>query len=113
MAGERTHRVEVEGVGSFVFRRRTPQLQCELECRMERLTFGPVQSDWLKQFSAAIASLEVLTAEGPPKWDLDAVDPLDDEEFGKVFQVWKALREAEATFRRKPGTDGAIERIAA
>ncbi|HEY0205063.1 MAG TPA: hypothetical protein VGC15_13050 [Acetobacteraceae bacterium] len=104
MPVERTHRIEVEGVGSFVFRRRTLKLQAMLEARMERMTGGPVQSPTLSRFCAALATLETLTVEAPEGWDLEEADPLDDDTFGNVAKVWEALREQEETFRRaRPG----------
>lgn len=100
MATDRTHAVEVDGVGRFVFRKRNFRLQLELEGRAERMTGGPVQGGALQTFAMSIATLEVLTADAPEGWDLASVDPLDDDAFGQVLQVWQALLQAEATFRR-------------
>ena len=104
MPVERTHRLEVEGVGSFVFRRRTLKLQAKLESVMDDITGGPVRSKNLQRFCAALATLETLTVEAPPGWDLEEADPLDDDAFANVAKVWEALREQEETFRRaRPG----------
>ena len=95
------HRVEVDGVGSFLFRHRTLKLQIAIEAGMERVTLGPVQGAGLRLFAAAIATLETLTVEGPDGWDLDEIDPLDDEEFAKVEKVFGRLRDVEETFRKE------------
>lgn len=107
------HRVEVDGVGSFLFRHRTLKLQIAIEAGMERVTLGPVQGPALRLFAAAVATLETLTVEGPDGWDLEEIDPLDDAEFGKVERVFGRLRDVEETFRKERGGERPITRLAA
>lgn len=99
MAGPATFPVSVEGIGEFVFRRRNFRLQLQVEGAADRVTGGPVKDEGLAAFGHHVATLEVLTVDAPKGWDLDELDPLDPESFGKVQRVFRGLRDAELRFR--------------
>ena len=99
--------VEVDGIGSFTFRRRTIRDQFRIEAEANRMLGGPVEDDMLKMGAAAFATLLALTVEAPPGWDIEAFDPLDDVSTARVFLVHRRLRETEATFRAGTGGAGA------
>lgn len=99
MLVQRKHTLAVEGVGEFTFARRTPRLQILVESTRDRMTGGPVLNVALHNTAQAVAELEVLTLAAPEGWDIEAIDPLDDADFGRVLKVHGRLLEAEATFR--------------
>lgn len=99
MAG--THTVEVDGVGSFTFRRRTIKDQFRIEAEVGRMLGGPAPDDMLRAGALAYATLLILTTQAPDGWDLDELDPLNQEDTDKLFLVHRRLREVETTFREK------------
>lgn len=96
-----THAVTVPEVGEFVFRRRTLDTQIKLQADAVRLTGGEIESTSLTGFAMAIATLRALTVRAPDGWNLDEVDPLDEEAMSAVLKVFGSLRAAEETFRSK------------
>lgn len=100
-----TFPVEVDGVGAFVFRRRTIRDQFRTEAEASRVMGGPCEDDALRLGAIAFATLLVLTVESPPGWDLESFDPLDPEATGKIFAVARRLREVEAGFRAGSGNN--------
>lgn len=96
---ERTHSVTVDGVGHFVFRRRSFGLQIAIESRADRITDGPVHTKEIRQAALMLATLDVLTAHAPEGWDLETADPLDEDTFTDVSKVFARLRAAEDEFR--------------
>ena len=103
-----TFTLDVPEVGSFVLRKRTMELEFAIQAEYSRLTRGvPTPTVTLSLFAGIVASLRVLTVRAPDGWSLDACDPLDDDTYNRLFAVGEALREKEASFRRKPGQAGA------
>jgi hypothetical protein len=84
--------VEVDGVGTFVFRQRTIRDQFRIEAEASRVMGGPCDD-------AAV--------EAPTGWDLEGFDPLDPAATARIFDVARRLRETEATFRAGAGGKGA------
>ena len=96
----RTHVVEVAGVGQFEFQHRTLTLQVGVEAILLRMLDGPVSSEQLRYVARAIATIQKLMVRAPDRFDLDAIDPVNDAEVDDVLKVYGGLLEAEATFRR-------------
>jgi hypothetical protein len=59
---------------------------------------------FLSQVGGWISPLKVLTVSAPDGWDLDGMDPLDEDTYSKLMRVHDALREKEGSFRRKPNS---------
>jgi len=95
-----TYPVTVEGVGDFVFRRRTMRDQVRIEAETGRILGGPCEDGELIQAAAAIATLAVLTASAPDVFDVAEIDPLDRDQVKTLFSVFEGLREAENSFRK-------------
>jgi len=94
--------VEVDGIGRFIFAQRTMRSEMRISAEYSRLVDGvdtPVQ--FLRVTADAMATLKVLTVEAPEGWDLEAMDPLDEQSYLKLLQVHSALREQEEIFRGK------------
>jgi hypothetical protein len=98
--------VEVDGIGSFIFKARTMRTQFLIEAEAARVMGGPCEDDMLRAGAVQFATLLVLTVESPPGWDIEGFDPLDSEETAKVFAVHRRLREVEAGFRGGAGEPG-------
>jgi hypothetical protein len=99
----RTYPVDVEGVGHFVFRKRTLQDQITIQASAARRTGGQVDDPELRSFVHALCVLKTLTVQSPEGWDPEALDPLEPGETGKIWDVHEALRSAEEKFRSGAG----------
>lgn len=95
--------VDVEGVGSFTFAKRTMKDEIDIQVEYARLIQGVEPTEWLSRVGGWISTLKVLTVRAPDKWDLDDMDPLDEKVYEDMLLVYLALRAKEDSFRRKPG----------
>ncbi|HET7675834.1 MAG TPA: hypothetical protein VFL54_09960 [Gammaproteobacteria bacterium] len=103
--------VDVEGIGTFQFRRRTMRENLRIDAEYSRLTEGvETPSKSLDLTAEMMSTLKVLTEDAPDGWDVDALDPLDPETYRKLIAVYSALREKEEFFRRGPGKAGQGDR---
>jgi len=104
--------VDVEGVGSFRFARRTLRDEMRISAEFARMAEGVDLVDakvgspeyFLSQVGGWISPLKVLTVSAPDGWDLDSMDPLDEDTYSKLMRVHDALRAKEGSFRRKPNS---------
>jgi hypothetical protein len=104
----KTFVVDVDGVGHFVFRNRVMRDEFKIEAEIARLTEGvPEPTPMLTAMANTVAPLKVLAVEVPEGWDIDAMDPLDPEVFGRLAAVRKALAEKEKFFRSERRAPGA------
>jgi hypothetical protein len=100
--------VEVEGIGTFHFAKRTMRNEFRIQAEYSRLTEGvETPTPNLEIMAGVFSTLKVLTLKAPDGWDLDALDPLVDEDFAKAIRVHAALRAKEGSFRRGPTGAGA------
>lgn len=98
----RTHAVDVEGIGRFTFHKRRISDQVRIEAEANRMMGGASDDGALYNVAIAASTLRQLVAEAPEGWDVDDIDPLDgDEVEAKLWSVYRSLRAAEETFRRK------------
>ena len=102
MAIERTYPVEVPNVGTFTFRKRLIRDQIKIEAEALRITGGPTDDKNLRDIALAMATLLTLTVEGPEKWDVEQLDPLDKDAAAQLWKVFGGLRIAEDKFRNAP-----------
>jgi hypothetical protein len=109
--GSNEFTVTVEGVGTFTFARRNMRREMAISAEFSRLTEGvETPTPWLQTVAGWIAVLKVLTLRAPDGWELDELDPLDDDNYSTLFKVHAALREKEGSFRRKPDEASQAER---
>lgn len=93
--------VDVEGVGHFVFARRNMRSEMAIAAEYSRLTEGvDTPTSYLQTVAGWMAVLKVLTVDAPHGWDLDEMDPLDDDTHEKILKTFSALRAKEVDFRR-------------
>lgn len=103
--------LDVEGVGHFIFGRRTVRDRFRIAAEYHRLTEGldPGGTDFALA-AEAHATLGTLLVEGPAAFvallDLDRADPLDVEADASVVRVFLALRHKELSFRPRPHQAG-------
>ena len=102
--------IDVEGVGSFTFARRTMRDEIKIQVEYARLIEGVEPTDWLATVGGWIACLRVLTVRAPADWDIDEMDPLDQETYERLGKVHAALTVKESSFRSGPGKAGESER---
>lgn len=98
--------VNVPDVGSFTFGQRTMRDEVAIQVEFARMIDGVEPTAWLEMVCGWISTLKVLTVRAPDGWDLDELDPLDDESYAKMHAVHQALGEQERSFRRGPGVAG-------
>lgn len=108
--------VDVEGVGLFIFAKRTMRDELRIAAEYSRLTEGvETPTGFLADMGGWISTLKALTVEAPHGWDIDEMDPFEDESHQKIFKVYAALRVQEGSFRKakNPGSKnsgpGAVE----
>ncbi|EKK5568212.1 hypothetical protein PN823_004635 [Enterobacter hormaechei] len=99
---------DVEGIGRFRFARRKMADEIQIQRVFSEYTGGVQPTAWLLTLGEYLATLRVLTVEGPEGWDLDNMDPLDENTYNRIGRVFLALRECEETFRSgsKPKGEG-------
>lgn len=101
--------VDVEGIGQFLFARRTMKDQYMIRGEYARLTGGHYDANGNMADLSALgyAILTVLLVEGPRSFDLATLDPLLDDEFDKkIVKIYSALRARELSFRSGPAKGG-------
>ena len=97
----KTYQLEVPGVGSFEIRRRAMAVSIAVTAEYNRLTEGQdVVSDFFGRFCTVYATLKVLIVSGPRGWDLDEMDPDDEQSYETMNKVFAAIRAQEDSFRR-------------
>lgn len=96
--------IPVDGVGVFTFGKRTMRDEIAIQVAYARYIDGVEPTAWLQAVCGWLSSLSVLTVRAPDGWDLDELDPLDDDSYRRLKLVHDALSEKELSFRRGPGT---------
>ncbi|MBB3017713.1 hypothetical protein FHR70_000753 [Microvirga lupini] len=108
--------VEVEGLGTFIFARRTMRDEIVIQREFARYIDGVEPTAWLAQIGGWLSDMRTLMVEAPEGWladidgnpikDLMDVDPLDEDTYSKLAKVHEAFRDKERSFRRKPAQGG-------
>jgi len=101
--------VEVEGIGRFVFAKRTMADEIAIQRKYAEIVGGVEPTPWLQSVGAWLAVLPVLTVSAPEGWgDVEEFDPNEEETFERLSRVYMALRERENSFRggKKPASQG-------
>lgn len=98
--------VDVPDEGRFIFARRSLADEIVIQREYARHAGGVQPTVWLATLAEYLSTLSVLTVEAPETWNIDEMDPLDDETYKRIGRVFAALREREDTFRRKPAKNG-------
>lgn len=98
-------RVSVDGVGDFVFAKRTMRDEIATQVEYARLIDGVAPTPWLETVCGAIADLKTLTVKAPEGWDIDALEPHDPETYKNLLAAHRELINKERSFR--PGAASA------
>ena len=92
--------VPVEGVGNFLFARRTLADELAVQREYARIIDGVENpTEWLATMAGWLSVLRTITIRAPEGWSLDDMDPLDPATYEKLFKVYSALRDKEGSFR--------------
>lgn len=103
--------VDVEGIGHFVFAKRKMADEAALHVEYSKITQGiETPTAWLQLMGGWMAALKVLTVSAPAGWDVDEMDPLDEETYEKLGSVHLALRNKELSFRKGKAETGQAKR---
>ena len=98
--------VPVEGIGTFTFARRKMADEIQIQVEYARILDGVQPTEWLALVGGCLSALKVLTVKAPEGWDINELDPVDDESYAKLMQVHAALVSKERSFRRKSTDTG-------
>lgn len=105
--GRNDYDVQVEGIGQFKFARRSLGDELKVQVEYARITEGVMQpTPWLYSLGTWLSALRVLMVGAPDGWDMEAMDPLEDDTYDQIKKVYEAMRDKEDSFRRKPGKTG-------
>ncbi len=95
-----TFPVVVENVGTFECRRRTLRVEIKIGTAFSRLTEGEDKIPaWLRELCEVVSTVKCLVIHGPDGFDVDRMDPQDEETFGKLIAIYHAILAEEARFR--------------
>lgn len=100
--------VDVDGIGRFMFARRTMRDTYRIRGEYGQMTGGNYDADGAMVDISALgyATINALLVSGPNDWSLDDMDPLlDHEPEEQIMKVFTALREKELSFRRGSAPD--------
>jgi hypothetical protein len=98
--------VSVEGVGTFTFAKRRLVDEIAIQREIAAIYGGVTPTPWLEVVSGWLSSLKVLSVRVPDGWNIDELDPLDENTYATLKAVHEALVAKEASFRRKDGVGG-------
>lgn len=94
--------IQVEGLGSFTFARRTMRDEFAIAAEYSRLTEGvQTPTDFLHYYARAFSTIKVLQVASQDGWSVENLDPQEDASYAQLIGVFDALRAQEADFRRK------------
>ncbi len=93
--------IDVEGEGRFRIGKRDMKSEMEIQREYASFAGGVEPTVWLETLSEYLSTLRVLIVEGPETWDMDNMDPLDNDTYTRLGRVFVALREREESFRAR------------
>lgn len=102
--------VPVDGIGTFTFARRKMADELKIQVEYARMIDGVEPTQWLSLVAGWMSALMVLTVKAPDGWDLDELDPLDDESYANLKRVYDELMQKEQSFRPGHGKAGQGQR---
>ena len=99
---ESQYSIDVPGIGKFTFRGRV-SFRDAGRIGGEYYDFcggiEPPKGSWLDAVASAYSEMKVLTVAAPDGWNLDTLDPQDQDSYRKFMEVSSARRAEEARFR--------------
>ena len=99
--------IDVEKAGRFVVARRTMRDEFKIATEFSRLTEGvETPTRFLSYYARSFACAKVLIVSAPDGFDLDAMDPLNDDSYAALISFYETLAAKEDDFRSKPGKPG-------
>jgi hypothetical protein len=97
--------VDVEGLGRFLFGRRTMGDVYKIRGRYNQITGGFYDEDGrMADYSAlGYVTIQTLLVEAPDSFNIDTLDPIMDDAWDeKILKIFSALIDKEGSFRQKP-----------
>lgn len=97
------YQIDIEGLGSFTFGRRTMRDEFAIHAEYSRLTEGvSAPTTFLANFAEYFSTVKTLLVFAPGGWDIEEIDPQEHASLAQLSAVFAALRAKEADFRKKP-----------
>ncbi|ECH9374561.1 hypothetical protein ZL54_22460 [Salmonella enterica subsp. enterica] len=91
--------VDVPDIGNFRFARRSIHDEMQIQRYFSEYTGGCQPTAWYSTLAEFMSVLRALIVTAPEGWDIDTLDPLDEESYSQMSRVYEALREQEERFR--------------
>ena len=109
MSKPETYVIDLEGVGQFEVFRLTQRQRLRVLTEQARLTEGVEDlPESLLREAAITAAVKALVVKAPDGWDVDSIDPLDEDgSYSAMQRLYAAISEREQRFRGKTATQGA------
>jgi hypothetical protein len=94
--------VDVKGIGTFEFKRRTIEDELAIQSRFHRI-IGNAENlpEPLMFYAAAVAIFSVLLVKSPEFWSLDGLDPFEESSFQEIATVFTVFMEADLAHRNQ------------
>lgn len=101
--------VDVEGIGQFLFARRSLGDVFKIRGQYAKLTGGNYDEEGnVADYTAlAFVTIQTLLVDAPKSFNIETLDPLLDENFdAPILKIFGALRAKELSFRPRPAPGG-------
>lgn len=108
MIKNETYVLDLDGVGQFEVLRLTQRQRLRVLTEQARLTEGLEDlPETLMQEASITAAVKVLVVKAPEGWDVDLIDPLDEDgSYSAMQRLYAAISEREQRFRGKTASAG-------
>lgn len=94
--------VDIDGLGAFEVMRRTMLANNKIRSEFNRITEGQESlSEAFEQFCVVFSTLKALVVKAPTGWNLDNLDPDDDNSYQQMYSLYFKIVEKEKFFRGK------------
>ncbi|WOL24225.1 hypothetical protein fHeYen801_015 [Yersinia phage fHe-Yen8-01] len=91
--------IKVDGIGTFRIARRKMSDEILIQRYYAEYAGGVEPTAWLATLAEYLSTYRGLVVTAPEGFDIDNLDPLDDETYKKLGSVFTAIREQEERFR--------------
>lgn len=95
--------IDVDGVGRFTIGRRKMADELAIQREYAAILGGVEPTRWLETVGSWLSTFRVLIVFAPSGWNVDEMDPLEEDSYERMKRVYNAISEKELSFRHKSG----------